>query len=432
MSRNPGEITLEMRLGAVWRVAATVNVADRAAGITSASRVDYDFDYLAEASEHLGHRGIRALSCQMPLGYQAFDNDRWPAFLLDVMPSGAARRYWEARLGLPGTEGYANDFALLVAGGGHAPGNVRVASAATEAGEQVSHPGFPRADVLERAAAFIEYARASGAPVSGSSGAGGDAPKFLLREDDRGFLHAEGVLADEQTRRAWLVKFPRTPDLRDKLVLEAEAAYHRVARRFGARVHGELVWERDSLFCPRFDRIVSGGTIEYLGMESLCALAGVADFRVPIPKEDQARSLAACVTEPVAELREFLLRDVLDVALGNTDNHARNTAVLKFPDGRIALSPLYDFAPMFFDPRGIARTCRWRDGAAFPDWSAVAESMPPLGLSLADARSWLRSLAPRVRALAATMRQEAVPAEIVALCEDGIARVASDLERVPA
>ena len=422
---------LELRLGDAWIAAASVAFADRAAGITSASRVDYDFDYLAAHSEHLGERGIRALSCQIPLSYQSFDGRRWPAFLLDVMPSGAARRHWEARLGLPATEGYGNDFALFVAGGGHAPGNVRVASAAPVS-EPGSHPGFPRADVLERAAAFIEYARASGAPVSGSSGAGGDAPKFLLREDAHGRLHAEGALPDARTRRAWLVKFPRTPDARDKLVLRAEAAYHRVARRFGARVHGELVWERDTLFCPRFDRIVSEETITYLGMESLCSLAGVADFGVPIPKEDQARSLAACVTEPSVELRELLLRDVLDVALGNTDNHARNTAVLKFPDGRIALSPLFDFAPMFVDPRGIARTCRWRDGAAYPDWAAIAEAMAPLGLPLSEARAWLRSLAPRVRALPALMREEAVPADIAESCEEGIARVAKGLAEVPA
>ncbi|NOU28258.1 MAG: type II toxin-antitoxin system HipA family toxin [Polyangiaceae bacterium] len=431
MAPSPGKVTLELRLGDAWVIAASVTIADCAGGITSASRVDYDFDYLALASAHLGERGIRALSCQMPLGYQSFDSNRWPPFLLDVMPSGAARRYWEARLGLPGTDGYGNDFALLVAGGGHAPGNVRVATAA-RATDAERHPGFPRIDVLDRAAAFIEYARASGAPVSGSSGAGGDAPKFLLREDERGSLHAEGVLSDERTRHAWLVKFPRTPDPRDKLVLQAEAAYHRVARRFGVRVHGELVWEQDSLFCPRFDRIVRRGKVEYLGMESLCSLAGVADFGVPIPKEDQARSLAACVTEPAAELRELLLRDVLDVALGNTDNHPRNTAVIKRPNGSIALSPLYDFAPMFLDPRGIARTCRWRDGAAFPHWAAVAEAVAPLGLPLSEARAWLRSLASRVRALPEVMREERVPTGIAALCEDGIARVAKDLEGVPA
>jgi hypothetical protein len=71
------------------------------------------------------------------------------------------------------------------------------------------------------------------------------------------------------------------------------------------------------------------------------------------------------VTDPEKELREFVLRDLLDVALGNTDNHARNTSVLKWPDGRIELSPLYDFAPMILDRRMVARVSRWEDDRDF-------------------------------------------------------------------
>jgi serine/threonine-protein kinase HipA len=65
----------------------------------------------------------------------------------------------------------------------------------------------------------------------------------------------------------------------------------------------------------------------------------------------------------------------MNVALGNTDNHARNTAISKYPDGTIALSPLYDFAPMILDEQGIARISRWSEGesASFPDWGTIAE-----------------------------------------------------------
>ena len=53
-----------------------------------------------------------------------------------------------------------------------------------------------RADVLERAESFIEYARSQGASIAGGSGAAGDAPKFLLREDDAGRWHADGAGPD--------------------------------------------------------------------------------------------------------------------------------------------------------------------------------------------------------------------------------------------
>ena len=106
-----------------------------------------------------------------------------------------------------------------------------------------------------------------------------------------------------------------------------------------------------------------------------------------------AAALARYATEPAEELRELLLRDVLDVALGNTDNHARNTAVLKRTDGVIELTPLYDFAPMVLDPQGIARVCRWRDEEdGFPVWSRVAETLDALGLDDTTTKPWLREL----------------------------------------
>ena len=52
-------------------------------------------------------------------------------------------------------------------------------------------------------------------------------------------------------------------------------------------------------------------------------------------------------------------RDVLNVALGNRDNHLRNTALQRFEDGTIRLTPLFDFAPMMLHPDGIARSSRW-------------------------------------------------------------------------
>jgi serine/threonine-protein kinase HipA len=111
------------------------------------------------------------------------------------------------------------------------------------------------------------------------------------------------------------------------------------------------------------------------GQESLCSLAGVADFGQAIPMEILCDAFMPYVTHPKQELKEFLLRDVMNVALGNTDNHARNTAISKYPDGRIALSPLYDFAPMILDEQGIARVSRWSEGefAGFPEWGIIAE-----------------------------------------------------------
>jgi serine/threonine-protein kinase HipA len=163
-------------------------------------------------------------------------------------------------------------------------------------------------------------------------------------------------------------------------------------------------------------------------MESLYSLAGVSDFGVSLDKEVLAASLVRFVTNPESELGEFVLRDVLDVALGNTDNHGRNTAVLKYEDGWIELSPVYDFAPMVLDPQGIARVCRWRNEEdAFPRWDKVASWLESLGLEHDATRRWLRELASSIGELPQLMTDENVPLTLIDILRARIERVARAL-----
>jgi serine/threonine-protein kinase HipA len=420
-------VNLELFADGAWHTVGTVKVQDSRGGVRSAGSFEYDLDYLDRFAEALGARDARAVSCRYPVGYEPFEETHWPPFLLDIMPSGAARKHWEARLNLPNTD--SSDWSVLRAAA-HPPGNVRVANALDLAEGPSSHPGFPRSDILDRHETFIEYAHQCGAPVSGSSAAGGDSPKFLLREDHEGRWHADGVLGDDKTRACWLVKFPRTRDASDRLILEAEAGYLRVAQRLGARALGSAIWERDCLFVPRFDRVVASGRVDRLGLESLCSLAGVAEFGATLPKERLARALAAYATGRETELREFVLRDVLDAALGNTDNHARNTSVLKRADGQVTLSPMYDFAPTFLDARGIARVCRWADGHDLPDWNGVVGAMAELGLDAGATRAWLSGLAEQVALLPGIMRDCGVPDSVTERCAGRMDRVARALGQV--
>ena len=392
-------------------------------GIPSPAAFEYDLDYLDAMDSALGSRDAHAVSCRYPVGYDAPEETAWPPFLLDIMPAGAARRHWEGLLRLPNTDG--SDWQVLVRGTGNPPGNLRVRES-VEPDPDTKHPGFARADILERAEHFVEYAHVSGAPVSGSTGAGGDSPKFLLREDRKGRWHADGVLPDSKTRGCWLVKFPRTREASDRLILEAEAGYHAVAKRLGVRTFGDVEWESDCLFIPRFDRVVRKGSLERLGLESLYSLVGVSEFGASLRKERQVSAIARFVTEPERELREFLLRDALDVAMGNTDNHGRNTSVLKTSDGRIELSPLYDFAPMILDRRGISRVSRWEDNGEYPNWNRIVEALEPF-IDVRATKRWLRSLAARVEELPVVMKDAGVPPQVNARCEARIRRVAKDL-----
>jgi serine/threonine-protein kinase HipA len=60
-------------------------------------------------------------------------------------------------------------------------------------------------------------------------------------------------------------------------------------------------------------------------------------------------------TKPQLFLRLVLRERILNIAMGNVDNHCRNTAIIKYATGEVMLSPLYDFAPMFLSPSGISR-----------------------------------------------------------------------------
>ena len=379
-------VTLEIFRGGRWRPAAVLTAFDESRGLAGACQ----FEYLPEyASEFAGSETSKAagLSCRLPADFQLHELDHWPAFVLDLLPSGYGRRQWLELLELQ--DGPASDWALLLRGTAFPPGNLRVAEAVaakdmnaqvpTAAGGTVrmkDHPGFTRGDVVERHEAFIEYAYQHGIYAAGASDVQGAAPKLLLAQDHKGAWHAEGKLGDEEVASHWIVKRPRGDREADRKVLKNEAAYMRVAKKLGLRVSAELEWQEHNLFVPRFDRIVDGGAVVRIGMESLYSAVGVAEYGARITHERMCEAIETHCTNAAADLLEYIRRDVVNVVMGNKDNHGRNTALLRHESRRVELSPLFDFAPMYLDPEGIARVCRWSEDAETagePEWGKVIE-----------------------------------------------------------
>lgn len=369
--------------------AGTLTPADTGQGYQGACQFDYLLDYAAENAgpETAAAAGV---SCRYPVDFDLHRHNHWPPFVLDILPSGYGRRQWLEQLEL--ADGPSADWPLLMHGTAFPPGNLRIAEAVaakdldrlvpTAAGDAVpmrNHPGFAREELLARDEAFVEYAYQHGIYAAGGSDVQGVAPKLLLAEDRHGAWHAEGRLQDQEVKAHWLVKRPRGNTAADRQVLRNEAAYMRVAKNLGLRVHADLVWQENNLFVPRFDRAVRGHRVARYGMESLCSLAGVAEFGARVLHDTLCDALLRYGTNPQEDLLEYIKRDVVNVVLGNKDNHARNMAVLRYDDGTVTLAPLFDFAPMYLDPEGIPRVCRW-DGdaeqAGNPAWKAVAERFP--------------------------------------------------------
>lgn len=68
---------------------------------------------------------------------------------------------------------------------------------------------------------------------------------------------------------------------------------------------------------------------------------------------------------------EYVRRDLLNRILGNSDNHGRNTSILRH-EGRFKLAPIYDLAPMVLDPEGVTRVTKWEnERLGAPNWPAV-------------------------------------------------------------
>ncbi len=103
-------------------------------------------------------------------------------------------------------------------------------------------------------------------------------------------------------------------------------------------------------------------------------------------------------------MTEYVLRDVLNLALGNPDNHGRNTALQKAPDGSVRLAPVYDFCPMRLEPSGIARATTWRcmrpahgpSRDLNPDWAEVCRVAAD---GVMDPEALIQALASRADAL---------------------------------
>lgn len=419
---------IEIYLDGHWQTAATFEPDPQTLdkGIEGGCRLEYNIDY---AVENLANHKMELIP-GLTVGFELFRYEDWPPFLVDLLPAGAGRRAWLKRMQVE-IDGPQIEWHLLVKGAGNPPGNLRIAEAVLEPPPEQFKIGFPRQDVIEHQEDFIEYAEERGAYVAGASSVQGEAPKYLLAEDHKGMFHAEGALLDDKIKQYWLVKFPRgrRTEERNHQVLRNEASYLEVARKFGARVGAPLIYEGGALFVPRFDREVVDGRVNRSGMHSLYAIAGIPGYGAAVCHDVYCRAIAKVVTEPAREIREYILRDILNLALRNTDNHGRNTAVLRI-GGQIALSPLFDFAPMFLDPEGIGRVSRWDDErpGGQPEWSTICEKLQEI-LDPAETRTWLVELGDQVAGLPETMRDCQVDDDIIQQLAQRIEAVALGLKK---
>lgn len=419
--------TLQLHAAGAWHDVASVSLLGAEqegwkAKTYSGYAVDWAFKYPGVADAH-------AVCARWPVGLAPLEQPHWPVFLIDMLPQGFGRRELLRRIGQSETAGVVADWPLLLAGAGNSIGNLRIKEAADWLAANAGPlRGFTDDEVAQRGDVFSEYLASHGLFVAGSSGVQGEWPKILLTRADDGLLYLDHTLPDQRAVAHYIVKFGRGTDAQLASILRHEAPYMDVASRLGLRVHAPLVLRQRALFIPRFDRLAQNGFVTRLAQESIATLTGMPGFEA-VPSHDQVcEALIRHCTDPQQEVLEYIKRDVANLAMLNKDNHARNTAVRRDFGGHIALTPLYDFAPMYLHPDGIARRIRWEnndDGQ--PDWRRVLDRVCDLGAQVQKARrqkgraliareplvAGLRAMAPALREIAAVGETMGLEAAVI-------------------
>ena len=365
---------------------------------------------------------------------------KMPSFLYDLVPQGQGRRLLTGLLELRDHDGLA--LPLLLHGAFNPIGALRIDQAvAFQADHARRHPlpedahaGFTFHDLADHHEEVVEYLASHSMLASGTTGVQGMAPKFLLAEDGDGLLHPDLALPDAQARAHWLVKGARGRSGDDELILRNEAAYLRLAARCRLNVYAvDRIEQRGRwLLLRRFDRQTTSDGVQRLTQESLASLAGLQGLGVPTTLNRLLEVLRRHSDDPQADTLEFVKRDVLNRALRNTDNHARNHAVQRRPDGGIRLTPLFDFAPMYRDPELIPRALHWvdRERSNLREWPDI---LPQLGLDDREQHELqhaLRQFSEQVGQLPELALDAGVDQEIIDACTRSINTQAESLVRL--
>lgn len=395
-----------------------------------------DLTYLYDFSEVL-QDNRKAVSLNLPISLFAKSaQNGWFSFLDDIVPAGASRRYWLEKLDIRHLPTAEQNYRLLKQGTIAPVGHLRVKQAVELTQDFSPIRYFERNEVLDRHSDFLDYANQRGAMAGGATGAGGEAPKLLLRRTINDQIWIDNAQTGERDDAYYLVKFPRGGRSQiDCDILRAEFHYYHELHALGfatidcSQMKLEEGERYPSLWLPRFDVVRNGqGQMERYAMESVYSLlekgAGSmldheTTLRQLIAKIEQSHLVQSGFEfDRQALVLEWVKRDVLNIAFGNSDNHGRNTAFLR-DDKRIWLAPIFDFAPMKADPEGIPRSTSWNSKVNPPQelggeyrFDLIAESLADLcepDRLLAE----LRQLATQLVELKTRLAKRGVPQSIL-------------------
>ncbi|PJG85623.1 type II toxin-antitoxin system HipA family toxin [Conservatibacter flavescens] len=378
-------LTLQVYIDSVWRDMAELYFNKDYELETMEYLTDYVVDFFEQTN-------AKAISINYPVNVFIENAELLMTTLGDIMPAGASRRYWLEALDIKHLPLSHQNYLLLKNGAISPIGNLRI----KESIPKIQNERYFSLQVVKnRQSDFLEYANQTGAIVGGATGAGGEAPKLLLKRRDEQ-VWIDNLQLGLDCDVAYLVKYPRGnySDL-DCDILRAEYHYYHELHTLGfSTIDIELMKLEEgerypSLWLPRFDMKFENGKWKRYAMESVYSM--LKKYGGNLDHEQTIRQLLNVISnsqfanhfDSQRFVIEWVKRDLLNIAFGNSDNHGRNTAFLR-DDKQIWLSPIYDFAPMRADPEGIIRTATWSRREEPPQELADEYRFDKIADSLAD------------------------------------------------
>jgi len=384
-------LTIQVHVDNHWLDAGEIAFRSPGNGLLSQMSFYYRPEYVAEVAGDVclseacftDHRAVAVNAPASLTGH--YDETVIAPFLRDIIPQGFARQVLTKRTGNSRVRGAGQDFALLRDFCVSPIGNVRVKEAADRFSETLNRQSVQSLsvdDLLRSPTALFDLINSTPADfLAGALGAGGEAPKLLMVENEAGELYLEGTLSPGHVRKHWLVKFPRgRMTENDRNILRSEGVFYEALAKCGMNtLHGTKLLEGNipSLWLPRFDRSMTQSDEHRVGVESMYCLNKMVGNGARMHHETVLTALRRSIYDNGhydQNLCDYLIRDVVNAATGNTDNHGRNTSIIK-RDGELRLSPAYDVAPMVMDGEGISPATVWsgryRKSHEVPDYTTI-------------------------------------------------------------
>lgn len=334
---------------------------------------------LTFTSDALRRWGLNSaiVSGLLPLSGRSPHPARVGAWLRGLMPEGRARMEQAHRAGVDaddpiaflGVYGQDTAGAMILVPQGTAPDDGQDAVTASEA----------------RIGELLDQAHVSGAADQLTS-LGGLETKIVLVRTASGWAEPTG-----RAPSTHIVKLSRPADSLAADLVDTEVAALALARACGlstVAAHLEAFAGQRTIVVERYDRRTHpDGTVERIHQEDGAQLLGL-DTRVAENKFQWGRalpSLRALAGRLVAmgDVRptRLLALTTFNLAVGNTDAHAKNISVVHHDDGSVVLAPAYDVAMHRHHAHASTRFAMDVNGAS------DTETLSALDL-IAEARGW--------------------------------------------